>query len=213
MAETSFRDVDFEAVLLRLTRHAQSLFGALRAMGLEAVNVAYPGGEGPDDLAMNVLLRLLDPQDRSVRWREGWERPTTDSVYAFLRRAVTNDFFDLKKSKRYKTTVYLESEGGSSDDGEGLTLEQLHVHFDTSEGAFLKRERIKSLVAEFSDDPAAQEMFKLQLEPDGYNAFTNQELGQLLSTTVDEIENRKKRVRNRLLRIRDSRPEGERAHV
>ncbi len=212
MAETSFSDVDFEAVLFRLTRHAQSLFGAVRAMGFEAVNVVCLGGEGPDDLAMNVLLKLLDPQDRSVRWREGWERPTTDSVYAFLRRAVTNDFLDLKKSKRYKTTFYLESEDGE-DGGQGLTLEQLHVHFETPEGAFLKKERIESLVAEFSDDPAAQEMLKLQLEPDGYNAFTNQELGQLLSTTVAEIENRKKRVRNRLLRIRDSRLEGERAHV
>jgi hypothetical protein len=120
MAEISLGDVDVEAVLLRLTRHAQGLFGAARSLGVEPVDIAYAGGDGPEDLAMNLLLRFLDPRDDKVRWNEGLGRPTTDGVYALLRKALDHDFLDLKKSKRYRTTVYLEKE--DRDSGRELTL-------------------------------------------------------------------------------------------
>jgi len=212
MAETSLGDVDLEAVLFRLTRHAQVLFGAFRSLGLESVDLACPGGEGPEDLAMNLLLRFLDPQDQSVRWCQDRGRPTTDGVYALLRKALDNDFFDLKKSKRYKTTVYLETEDGT-DGGQKLTLEQLAIYLETPEGVLLKQERTRLLIEEFSDDPEAQVLVKLQLDPEGYNAFTNQELALLLDTTVSDIENRKKRVKTRLLRIQRRQSEGAQTHV
>jgi DNA-directed RNA polymerase specialized sigma24 family protein len=207
MAEISLGNVDLEAVLFRLTRHAQSLFGAFRSLGLEPVDVAYAGGEGPEDLAMNLLLRFLDPRDRSVRWSEDRGRPTTDGVCALLRKALENDFLDLKKSKRYTTTVYLETDDRAGN-GREMTLEQLAVFWETPEGALLRRERRERIVMEFSNDPKAQEIVKLQLDPDGYNAFTNQELAQLLDTSISDIENRKKRIRSRLMKIRRKQPEG-----
>lgn len=206
MAEISLGDVDVEAVLLRLTRHAQGLFGAVRSLGVEPVDVAVAGGDGPEDLTMNLLVRLLDPQDSSVRWHEGRGRPTTDGVFALLRAALDRDFFDLKKSKRYRTTVYLDKEMGDGD--RELTLEQLAVYLETPEGALLKQERKKAIIEKFSDDPKAQEIVKLQMDDDGYNAFTNQELAELLDTTVADIENRKKRVTTRLLRIQRHQSEG-----
>lgn len=211
MAEISLGDVDIEAVLLRLTRHAQGLFGAVRSLGVEPVDIAYVGGEGPEDLAMNLLLRFLDPRDDKVRWNEGLGRPTTDGLYAFLRKALDRDFLDLKKSKRYRTTVYLERE--DRDGAQELTLEQLAVYLETPEGTLLKQERKKAIIEEFSDDPEAQEMLKLQLDDDGYNAFSNQELAQLLDTTVADIENRKKRVKTRLLRIQRRQSEGAQTHA
>ena len=211
MAETSLGDVDVEAVLFRLTRHAQGLFGAVRSFGVEPVDIAYTGGDGPDDLAMNLLLRFLDPQDSGVHWHADRGRPTTDGVYALLRTALDRDFLDLKKSQRYRTTVYLDKEIG--DGGQELTLEQLAVYFETPEGALLKQERKKAIISEFSDDPEAQEMVKLQLDDDAYNAFTNQELAALVDTTVADIENRKKRVKTRLLRIRRRQSEGAQPHV
>jgi DNA-directed RNA polymerase specialized sigma24 family protein len=211
MAEISLGDVDIEAVLLRLTRHAQGLFGSVRSLGVESVDIAYAGGEGPEDLAMNLLLRFLDPKDDKVRWNEGLGRPSTDGLYAFLRRALDRDFLDLKKSKRYRTTVYLERE--DRDGVQELTLEQLAVYLETPEGTLLKQERKKAIIEEFSDDPEAQEMLKLQLDDDGYNAFSNQELAQLLDTTVADIENRKKRVKNRLLRIQRRQSEGVQTHA
>lgn len=211
MAETSLGDVDIEAVLLRLTRHAQGLFGAVRSLGVEPVDIAYAGGEGPEDLAMNLLLRFLDPRDDKVRWNEGLGRPTTDGLYAFLRKALDRDFLDLKKSKRYRTTVYLERE--DRDGAQELTLEQLAVYLETPEGTLLKQERKKAIIEEFSDDSEAQEMLKLQLDDDGYNAFSNQELAQLLDATVADIENRKKRVKTRLLRIQRRQSEGAQTHA
>lgn len=211
MAEISLGDVDIEAVLLRLTRHAQGLFGAVRSLGVEPVDIAYAGGEGPEDLAMNLLLRFLNPRDDKVRWNEGLGRPTTDGLYAFLRKALDRDFLDLKKSKRYRTTVYLERE--DRDGAQELTLEQLAVYLETPEGTLLKQERKKAIIEEFSDDPEAQEMLKLQLDDDGYNAFSNQELAQLLNTTVADIENRKKRVKTRLLRIQRRQSEGAQTHA
>jgi len=211
MAEISLGDVDIEAVLLRLTRHAQGLFGAVRSLGVEPVDSTYAGGEGPEDLAMNLLLRFLDPRDDKVCWNEGLGRPTTDGLYAFLRRALDRDFLDLKRSKRYRTTVYLERD--DRDGAQELTLEQLAVYLETPEGTLLKQEREKAIIEEFSDDPEAQEMLKLQLDDDGYNAFRNQELAQLLDTTVADIENRKKRVKTRLLRIQRRQSEGVRTHA
>jgi hypothetical protein len=211
MAEMSLGDVDVEALLLRLTRHAQGLFGAVRSLGVEPVDIAYAGGEGPEDLTMNLLLRFLDPADDKVRWNEGLGRPTTDGVYVFLRKALDRDFLDLKKSKRFKTTVYLEKE--DREGGPELTLEQLAVYLETPEGALLKQERKKAIIEEFSDDPEAQEILKLQLDDDLYNAFSNQELAQLLDTTVADIENRKKRVKTRLLRILRRQSEGAQTHA
>lgn len=213
MAEISIGDVDVEAVLLRLTRYAQGLCGAVRSLGVEPVDIAYAGGDGPEDLAMNLLLRFLDPRDDKVRWSEGRGRPTTDGVYALLREALFHDFLDLKKSKRYKTTVYLEKEDRDEGDRQEMTLEQLAVYLETPEGALLKQERKKSIIEQFSEDPEAQEMLKLQLDDDGNKAFTNKELAELLDTTVADIENRKKRAKTGLLRIRRHQSEGAQTHV
>ena len=199
MADTSFADVDLEVVLLRLTRHAQALFGASRVLGFDPADVSYPGGEGPEDLAMNLVVRLLDPADHTVEWKDGQSRPNTERVYVLLRKALDRDFLDLKKSKRYKTTIQVEDH--SADDSAGLSLDQFAVYLETPEGKLLKNERVRVIIEAFSDDPKAGEIVRLQLDPEGYNAFTNQELATLLETSVDDIENRKKRVRNRLLRI------------
>ena len=203
MADQSFSDVDLELVLFRLTRYAQGLVAAPRVLGVEPVDIAFPGGESPEDLAMGLMQKLVDPQDTTVKWSEERGRPTTEGVLALLVKALYHDYLDLKKSKRYKTTVYADDRNGE-DGSQGLTLNQLAVYLETPEGRLLKKERVERLVAEFSDDAAAQEILELQLDADGYhyNAFTNQELAQLLDTTVADIENRKKRIKNRLLSIK-----------
>jgi hypothetical protein len=52
-----------------------------------------------------------------------------------------------------------------------------------------------------------KEIVTLQLAPEGYNAFTNQELSRLLDTTVGDIEARKKRIKLRLRKLAASRSE------
>jgi DNA-directed RNA polymerase specialized sigma24 family protein len=76
----------------------------------------------------------------------------------------------------------------------------------------LKKERVRLIIEEFADDAKAQQLVRLQLDPQGYNAFTNQELAELLETSVDDIENRKKRVKNRLLQILQRQKKGTRKY-
>ena len=206
-------NVDLQLVLFRLTRYAQALLAAPRTLGLEPVDVACPGGEGPEDLATNLLLRFVDPQDTTVKWKDVYGQPTTKGVVALLCRALWRDYQDLKKSKRYTTTIYVgDAESVDGDGQNAFTLNQLAVYLETPEGQYLKEQRVERLIEEFSQDPTAQEILKLQLSADGYNAFTNQELAELLNTTVSEIENRKKRVKNRLLSILRRQTEGRGAH-
>jgi hypothetical protein len=77
----------------------------------------------------------------------------------------------------------------------------------------LKQERIRLLVDTFDDDPKAKELVRLQLDPEGYNAFTNKELAELLETSIGDIENRKKRVKNRLLQILRRQEKGTRTYA
>ena len=212
MANMRLSDVNLELVLLRLTRYAQALFGAPRALGAEPVWLACPGGEGPEDLAAQLLLRFVDPQDSTVKWNQAHGHPTTEGVLALLIKALKRDYFDLKKSKRYTTTIYPEV-SEREDETDGLTLGQLANFLETPEGKLLKRERVAGLIKEFAEDSTAQEILSLQLSPEGYNAFSNQELAELLDTTVSDIENRKKRVKSRLLSILKRETERNRTYV
>ncbi len=142
MADQSFSDVDLELVLFRLTRYAQGLVAAPRVLGVEPVDFACTGGESPEDLAMALMLQLVDPQDTTLKWSEERGHPTTEGMLALLRKALYHDYLDLKKSKRYETTVY--SDDWKREDGsQGLTLNQLAVYLGTPEGRLLKKERVE----------------------------------------------------------------------
>ena len=46
MADISLGDVDVEAVLFHLTRYAQGLFGGVRSLGLEPLDMVWGGPLG-----------------------------------------------------------------------------------------------------------------------------------------------------------------------
>ncbi len=199
MQEYSFAGVDdFGEILNRLVLHAQNLNAGLVCVGL--TTRILPGGDGAHDLAMSVLLKFVDPQDNSVAWSEQKGEPTKERVLAYLKKVLERDFLDLKKSKRYTTTLYVESyEVG--DEQDGLTLDQLAVTFDTPESEALKQQRTAWLLRQFDEEPELKDVVKLLFDPAGYAAFTNQQLAQLLDTSVKEIENRKKRIKLRLTKL------------
>jgi DNA-directed RNA polymerase specialized sigma24 family protein len=206
MAETSLIAVDIEEVLIRLTLHAQNLVGGAMCLGLN--EIALPGGESAGDLASATLLKFLDPLDTSVKWSEARGQPTTSSLLAYLRKVLERDFLDLKRKKSYQTTVYAEtidSEGGQDEGKRGITLEQLAVEFETPEGKTLRLERVRWILKQFDAEPELKEIVELQLDQQSYNAFTNQELAELLGTKVPVIEARKKRIKLRLRKLAASR--------
>jgi DNA-directed RNA polymerase specialized sigma24 family protein len=199
MTEYSFAGVDdFGEVLNRLVVHAQNLNAGLVCSGLR--ERVLGGGESAEDLAMTVLLKFLDPLDSSVSWSGQKGEPTKDKVVAYLKKVLERDLFDLKKSKRYTTTIYVDSYE-ADDDEAGLTLDQIAVTYYSPEAEALKQERITWLLKQFDAEPELKEIVKLLFDPAGYAALSNQQLAHLLDTTVKEIENRKKRIKLRLTKL------------
>jgi DNA-directed RNA polymerase specialized sigma24 family protein len=77
---------------------------------------------------------------------------------------------------------------------------------ESPEGQAIRAQQREQLLAAFEDAPDLRDVLAVQLDPDGYNAYTNQDLATLCDTTVSDIENRKKRIARRLQRL--ARPEG-----
>lgn len=121
-----------------------------------------------------------------------------EGLLAYLARVMTNDFLDRKRSKRYQSHASLPPM--EAEDGVGITLEELAVTLDTPEAIAVRSEHHEHLIASFQDTPDLQDVLRVQLEPAGFNAYNNIEVADLLSTTVSDIENRKKRIHRRLMK-------------
>lgn len=202
MSEVSLSAVDIEEVLDRLVLYAQNLSAGAVCIGLN--EVVLPGGDGAKDLAMTTIKKFLDPQDSSVRWSESREPPTTSTLLTYLRKVLERDFLDLLKSKSYRNVLYPETAGAGEDQNDGspaFTLDQFAGAFETPEGEALRQERVKVVLSQFDSVPDLKEIVELQLDPNGYNAFTNQELAVMLNTDVADIEKRKKRIKRKLRKL------------
>jgi len=210
MTDPSFDAVDFDEVLHRLVLYAQSLSAAMVCVGLR--ERVLSGGESAEDLAMATLLKFLDSSNLSVKWSEQKAQPTTATVVAYLRKVLQRDFLDLKKSKRYRTTVYADHYSDEEDDA-ALTLDQLAAMLETPEGQLYRRQQVDWILTQFDSEPQLKDIVKLQIDHKGYNAFSNQELAQLLDVTVTEIENRKKRIKLRLRKLAHLAGKKEAEHV
>jgi RNA polymerase sigma factor (sigma-70 family) len=199
-------------VLYRLALHAQSLFTAAACLGRRD-ELVLPGGDSAADLVSATLLKLLDPLNTSVTWSSTNGPPTTSGVLAYLREVLRRDFLDLVRSKRAKTSVYPDDERTGGEDLSESSIDQRVASYGNPEDEHLQSERLVWLVEQFKDDPELLEILRLQLEPAGYNAFSSQELAKRLSTTVVEIENRRRRVIRRLRKLADARLIEEGQHV
>jgi DNA-directed RNA polymerase specialized sigma24 family protein len=195
--QLSLAEVDLEDVLHRLTWHARHLIDAAACLGAD--EIVMRGGEGPADLASQTLLKLLDPEDKTVVWSEKRGQPTTAGLVAYLRVVLERDFLDLVRSKRYRTTVYPDQKHDAEDDRPpGVRMDQIPAKSASPEEVAAQRQQTSWVLAQFVAYPELEAILKLQLEPNGYNAYSNQELARMLGLTVTEIENRKKRVKTRL---------------
>src|SRR2546426_1194922 len=117
VAELDLNDVDVEQVLKRLTLHANRLFFAL--VGLTRRSVLPGLGVGPEDLAMQTVLKFLDPEDYTVTWKKQHGVPSTKGVLGFLCKVLKNDLLDLLRLKAHETTIILDvqPDGEELEDG------------------------------------------------------------------------------------------------
>jgi len=202
MADLDLSGVDFNQVLKRLTLHANRLFFAL--VGLAGSGVLSGLGVSPSDLAMQTVLKFIDPEDHTVAWKKQHDTPSTDAVLRFLRKVLHNDLLDLLRLSAHETTIILDAQPQEEEE-EGtqrkLSLDEFASALASQEGRVIREQQHARLLSRLDDEPELRDLLAVQLDPDGYMARTNQEVAQLLETTVSDIENRKKRLNRRLLRI------------
>jgi hypothetical protein len=153
---------------------------------------------------MQTVLKFLDPEDHTVAWKQHGT-PSTDAVLRFLRTVLQNDLLDLLRLSAHETTIIRDSQPQGEVQEEGtqrkLSLDEFASALESQEGRVIREQQHARLLSRLEDEPELRDLLAVQLDPDGYMARTNQEVAQLLETTVSDIENRKKRLDRRLLRI------------
>jgi len=202
----SFGNIDPEDLLRRLTLLAYSLFGCFPDPNFEPVMKFH--GESPEDLAVATMTRFLDPDDHTVEWKPDYGIMTRDSLLNYLKEVLSHDFVDMKRRGMYKASVYMPSVADESVEGEReMSLDDFMAKTESPEAMAIRKEQHEQLLSKFDNEPELKVLLEMQLNPDGYHAFTNKEQAFRLNTTVSDIENRKKRLMNRLLRLQ-SQPQG-----
>ena len=140
--------------------------------------------------------------------------PTTAGLLTFLRVVLGRDLLDLLRSKRYQTTVYPDrnKEDVEPQGVEGDWFDSLPGASADPEDEAIHHEETAWLLNQFRQEPELEAILRLQLEMDGYNAFTNLELARMLTVPVEEIENRKRRLKTRLTNLASGRQIRRRKH-
>jgi len=168
---------DWPDLQRRLTAYAISLFRTDRVMQGTGLSAA--------DIAAGVIVQLL----RGKIDYDG-RRP----LLPLLKKALYHDFLDLKKSAARRTTVILE--GTENDEGEVTGgLESLSAP-DEPEPDVLFREIVYGAIGE---DQHLRDFACAVLE---LGASKPADIASLLGVSVDEVENRRKRLRRVLAPVR-----------
>ena len=199
MKALSFCEIDPEELVQKLTLYAYALFGCFPDPIFEPVMQYH--GASPEDLAVATLTRLLDPEDKTVGWKPAYGPMTRDSLLAYLKTVLLHDFIDMKRRGMYKVSAYMPVLSDAENERGEKTLDDFIAKLESPEAMAIRREQREQLLSKFNNEPELKELLTVQLDPDGYQAYTNKELAVLFSTSVEEIENRKKRLMNRLLRL------------
>ena len=198
MVEAELTEDDVEDLLKRLTLYACVLFAVLPDQARE---VTVGGlGVGPEDLAQEVVLRFLDPQDHTVTWKASSGPPTPSRVLGYLKKALQHDLFDLRKRHAHKKSVTMEAHRPEELEANGppQSLDDFPARTESPHDAAIRGEQDQWLLRQFDSETELRELLELQLDPEGWNAHTNLQLADLLGTSVAEVENRKKRLVRRL---------------
>lgn len=182
-----FGGVVWEEVIDRLMAEAVRLFASARLVGADRVMSGL--GVSPEDLVYQTINALLE--DKTVRYRK-----EDGELLPFLKRVMRNDFLDMVRRPVYKRTDIVDpaEEAKHKAEGEVRTLESVGASADDPRPDVFWRERVRQLVA---DDPELVEYVDAILE---FELTKPAEIADLLSTTVEDIYNRRRRLATRIAR-------------
>lgn len=109
--------------------------------------------------------------------------------------------------------MHADAQEGEERGHRTLTLDEFATAAEGPEARAIREQQHARLLARFEDEPELKELLEVQLDPDGYCAYTNQDLAVLLAPPgealtrealgerVSDVENRKKRLDRRLRKI------------
>ena len=143
-------------------------------------------GVSPEDLVSDTMAKLFE--DETVRYRKD-----RGPLLPFLKTVMRRDFYDLKKRSAHRTTVIVapQSPSDNADDDVAPHLDGFAGHAPEPED-FLYRRYVMEQVG---DDSKLQDQVTAALE---FGCFRPADVAGLLDTTVDDVENRRRRLRRRL---------------
>lgn len=168
--------IDWEDLYPRLVAYAVLLCGAHRLMS--------GTGSSADDLASGVVLDLMNGK---IRYDPS--RP----LFPLLKKALFRDFLDQKKSAAHRTTVIVQE----SSDADGTNSSGLDGFADASEPAdILFRKTVYDAIGQ------DQELLDLACAVLELNIRMPALIASALGISVDEVENRRKRLRRVLIHVR-----------
>jgi hypothetical protein len=190
-------DAEQEALLKRLTLHAHCKMRHLTWRGLYVSRGgAVPGGYEPYDFALDAIQKMLD----GTRL---WNRDEYSTIEAALRATIDSDINHLAESADNARGRHLASE---SSKRETVQVYQVRGTEPNPLDAVVDRdwqERFhKAAMKELKGDEFLVKVFELLTAE-----FTKpEEIATMLDTTVDDVNNAKKRLRRKLEKLDGKHP-------
>jgi DNA-directed RNA polymerase specialized sigma24 family protein len=173
-----FAGADWPDIIRRLTFLSMGLFKGIGLLGPDAVMRGL--GVSPEDLAYGTVAKVLADE---VRYRKD-----KGPLLPFLILVLKRDFIDLLRQKAWLTTDIIDGDERRNPQEDGTVgLDSLDSN-DSVMPDFILRKRIMKQV---KDDQQLVDYTIAALE---MNVTKPADFADLLSTTVTDIQNRKKRL-------------------
>lgn len=135
------------------------------------------------DIVMEIMLKTIDGT-------RNWDMERVPSINAYMFMQIRNAVWNLRK--REKSMVYLESTARDAENSE--IIENINIiPLEEIEHDYDMKAKVKLCFEELEDDKECSEVLDLM-----YQGLQNKEIAEALNKTVREIENTKKRIKNKL---------------
>lgn len=173
-----FAGADWPDIIRRLTFLSMGLFKGIGFLGPDAVMKGL--GVSPEDLAYGTMAKVLADE---VRYRKD-----KGPLLPFLVLVLKRDFIDLLRQKSWLTTDIIDGDERRKPQEDGTVGLDSLTSDESVTPDFILRKRIMKHV---KDDQQLVDYTIAALE---MNVTKPADFADLLSTTVTDIQNRKKRL-------------------
>lgn len=182
--------MDWQEVLDCLTAYAVGLFASVGLLGSESVMRGI--GKSPSDLAADTIMKVLT--EEGVKYRS-WRGP----LVPFLKKVMLNDFRDQLRNSAYKKTVAPKpaTETNESDSLREAPLPHSKEVAPTGNplSVAMEKEQKEQIRGLLGNEDDLREVVDAVVELDCYKPS---QIAEVLELSVEEVQNRKKRLRRRL---------------